>query len=160
MAYKTRREQRYRVLLYAGCPKWEARPLSRIPQTKVIPYMKVFINQRIEEYEKAFKRARKQGISDAEFNKQWGTHIKRRYIAMGWKHRKDRWGATVAFRMIKEVKDRYRNRKPEYESPWEKRRKRWKEFSAKIDREYDSRPPRRRRESAGLRGATGDRFVG
>lgn len=160
MAYKTRREQRYRVLLYAGCPKWEARPLSRVPQTKAVPYMKVFINQRIEEYEKAFKRARKQGISDVNFNKQWDTHIKRRYIAMGWKHRKDRWGATVAFRMIKEVKDRYRNRKPEYESPWEKRRKRWKEFSAKIDREYERNPPRRRRESAGLRGATGDRFVG
>lgn len=157
MAYKTRREQRYRVLLYAGCPKWEARPLSRIPQ-KTIPYMKAFVNQRNEEYEKAWKRARKQGFSDEAFFKLWGKHIKFRYIAKGWKHKTDRWGATVAFRMIKEVKDRYRNRKPEYESPWEKRRKRWREFSAKIDKEYDRNPSRKR--GVGLRGATGDRFVG
>lgn len=158
MAYKTRRETRYKVLLDAGCPKWEARPLSRIPQGKAVPYMKVFIAQRKGEYDRAIKQANKKGLSREAFIKQWGTHIKRRYNAMGWKHRKDRWGATVAFRMLKDVKERYRNRKPSYESPWEKRRKRWKEFSAKIDREYD-RNPIPRRISAGLRGATGDRWV-
>ena len=158
MAYKTRRETRYRALLYAGCPKWEARPLSRIPQGKAVPYMKGFIAQRKGEYDRAIKQANKKGLSNEAFIKQWGTHIKRRYIALKWKHLKDRWGATVAFRMLKDVKEKYKAGKKEYESPWEKRRKRWKEFSAKIDREYD-RNPAPRRATAGLRGATGDRWV-
>ena len=165
MAYKTRRETRYRVLLNAGCPKWEARPLSRIPQGKDVPYMKVFIAQRKGEYDRAIKQANKKGLSREAFIKQWGTHIKRRYNAMNWKHKKERWGATVAFRMIKTIKQGYVSKKPEYESPWFQRKKRWQVLRAKIDREYDRNRslPRRRtaglQGAAGLRGATGDRWV-
>jgi len=158
MAYKTRREQRYEVLLYVGCPKWEARPLSRIPQTKAAPYMKVFIDQRNAEYEKAIKVAKRKGLTETQFNNWWGTHIKRRYIALGLKRKGDRWGATVAFRMIKTVKDRYKDKRPDYESPWEGRRRRWKDVMAKVDRAYELNP-RPKKVGSKLRGASGDRWV-
>ena len=98
------------------------------------------MQKRHEEYQRAIKRAKRQGLSEADFNKQWQTHIKRRYIARGWKRRSDAWGVTAGFRMLKDAEREFKYKNPSYDSPWEKRQKDWRNFIAKIDRTYEKYP--------------------
>ena len=83
MAYKPRRQKRYESLRDAGFVKFEARSLSFLPFK--LPYMQPMIRQRNAEYVKAIRQAKRRGLSENEFSKWWTTHIKRRYIALGWK---------------------------------------------------------------------------
>lgn len=154
--YRTMRARRYGALLWSGFLKFEGRALSRIPYTRV-PYMKDLMAERARGYETFYRRLQKQGISWKEINKQWATHIKKRYNAKGWKHRGDRWGATVAYRMLKEIKPEI-ERKYGYTSPWVKRRKDWVGVRRKIEGEYD-RGNIRKSKRPSLRGAMGDRWL-
>lgn len=138
MPYKTRRQARYENLRKAGFVNFEARALSRI--SLKVPYMLPLMKERYAEYQRAIKRAQKQGITEIGFNKQWLTHIKRQYIMKGWKYRSDSWGVTVAFRMLKAAEKAYRYKHPQYDSPWEKRQKDFRDFIAKIDRTYEKYP--------------------
>lgn len=140
MAYKTRRQKRYEVLLYVGSLKFEARALSRIPIK--VPYMVPLIKERDVEYGRAIRRAKREGLSEEKFNREWQAHIKRRYNAKGWKKKGEYWGTTVAFRMLKSKEFDYRRKFPDYESPWEKRRKQWKDFIRRIEQEYEGKYPR------------------
>jgi len=138
MPYKTRRQNRYENLRKAGFVGFEARALSRVSPR--VPYMLPLMQKRYEEYQRATKRAQRQGLTEVEFNKQWQTHIKRRYVANRWKRRGDVWGVTVAFRMLKEAERQFKYKHPAYESPWEKRQKDWRNFIAKIDATYEKYP--------------------
>jgi len=138
MAYRTRRQARYERLRDCGFTGFEARALSKVSPR--VPYMMPAMKERLEEYSKAIKWAKRQGLTEAEFNKRWLTHVKRQYIAKGWKHRSDPWGVTVAFRMLKAKERDYKYKHPEYDSPWEKRQKQWRDFIAKIDRSYEKYP--------------------
>ena len=138
MPYKTRRQNRYETLRKAGFVGFEARALSRVSPR--VPYMLPLMQKRHEEYQKALKRAHKQGLTEVEFNKQWQTHIKRRYVARGWKRRSDIWGVTVGFKMLKDAEREFKYKHPAYDSPWEKRQKDWKNFIAKIDATYEKYP--------------------
>jgi len=137
MPYKTRRQTRYQRLRDCGFTPFEARPLSRVSQR--VPYVLPLMKQRLEEYTRAIKRAKKQGIPEQDFNKAWLTHIKRRYIMKGWKRKSDAWSSTVVFRMFKESEKVYKLKHPEYESPGEKRRRQWKDFISKLERTYEDR---------------------
>ena len=72
--YKTRRQSRYENLRKAGFVGFEARALSRVSPR--VPYMLPLMKVRYEEYQRASKRAQKQGLAEVEFNKLWQTHIK------------------------------------------------------------------------------------
>jgi len=138
MPYKTRRQNRYETLHKAGFVGFEARAFSRVSPR--VPYMLPLMKVRHEEYQRAMKRAQRQGVSEADFNKQWQTHIKRRYVAKGWKRRSDIWGVTAGFRMLKDAEKAFKYKHPEYDSPWEKRQKDWRSFIAKIDATYEKYP--------------------
>ena len=138
MPYKTRRQARYERLRNCGFTGFEARALSRVSPR--VPYLLPMMKERNEEYDKAIKRAKRQGIAETDFNRQWLTHIKRQYVARGWKHRSDSWGVTVAFRMLKAKEKDFKYRHPSYDSPWEKRQKQWRDFIAKIDKSYEKYP--------------------
>ena len=138
MAYRTRRQNRYDHLRQAGFCGFEARALSRVSPR--VPYMLPMMKERYEEYQRATKRAQKQGLTEVEFNKKWQTHIKRRYVAKGWKRRSDAWGVTTGFRMLKDVEMAYKYKQPQYVSPWEKRQKDFRDFIRKIDATYEKYP--------------------
>jgi len=150
MAYKTRRQTRYGYLRIAGFLPFEAHELSRVPLK--VPYMATLIRERYRE----FLKARKEGASwDA-----WRKQIMGSYTRHDWQ-RPTRSGINKndPWKMLKDSENRYRDKKPEYESPWQKRRAKWKDFLRKIEREYDAIPQIKKRESARLRGARGDRFI-
>jgi len=138
MPYKTRRQNRYETLRKAGFVGFESRAFSRVSPR--VPYMLPLMQKRHEEYQRAIKRAQRQGLSEADFNKQWQTHIKRRYVARGWKRRSDVWGVTVGFRMLKDVEKEFKYKTPSYQSPWEKRQKAWKDFIGKLEATYSKYP--------------------
>ena len=138
MPYRTRRQNRYEALRKAGFVGFEARALSRVSPR--VPYMLPLMKERYAEYQRAMRRAQKQGLTEIEFNKQWLTHIKRRYVMKGWKRRSDVWGVTVGFRMLKDAERAYKYKQPQYVSPWEKRQKQWRDFIAKIDATYEKYP--------------------
>lgn len=138
MPYKTRRQNRYARLREIGFTGFEARALSHVsPQ---VPYLLPMMKERLVEYSRAIKQAKRQGIAETDFNKRWETHIKKRYVAKDWKHRSDVWGVTVAYRMLKAAERIYKYKHPEYDSPWEKRQKDWRDFVAKIDKSYEKYP--------------------
>ena len=138
MPYKTRRQQRYERLRQCGFVNFEARGLSRVSLR--VPYILPLMKERLAEYTKVIKQAKRKGISETDFNRQWLTHIKRRYITKGWKHIDDTWGVTTAFRMLKDKERDYKLKHPEYDSPWEKRQRQWQDFIAKIDKTYEKYP--------------------
>lgn len=154
--YKTRRMRRYLKLTDAGFVGWEARNLSLLPFSRV-PYIKDLINGRKKEYEASIRKAAKKAWPEDQFNRWWGKHIKLRYIALGWKHKGDKWGATVAYRMLKAEKRRYEAKHRGYESPWVKKGRRFKDFIDRIDREYETKY---HKQSSKMRGAKGDQWVG
>jgi len=136
--YKTRRQSKFQTLINAGFIGFESRAFSRVSPR--VPYMKPMIKERKAEYDRMLKRALKQGIPEAERDKQWLTHIKRRYVANGWKRKGDKWGVTVAFRMLKAKEREYKYKHPAYESPWEKKHKSPADISAKLDATYEKYP--------------------
>lgn len=150
MAFKTRRQTRYGNLRVAGFLPFEARELSRVPLK--VPYMAMLIRDRYREA----RRAHDSGVSWAAFTRT----IMQRYKNNDWirpsrsgKFKHDPW------KMLKDAEKRYRDRKPEYESPWEGRRRRWKDFLRQIEREYEGDYPKKKGKGKELRGATGDRWV-
>jgi len=157
--YKTMRMRRYEKLQFNGFIKFESRVLSRLPFSKM-PYIDGMIKRRGQEYERAIRAAKRRGLSESEFNRQWDTHIKQRYYGKRWKlNKKERWGATVVFRMLKDFEREYKDRHPGYESPTEKRRKRERDFIDRMEREYDKKA-KRPKITRRLRGAEGDMWVG
>ena len=138
MPYRTRRQTRYENLRKAGFVGFEARVLSRVSPR--VPYMLPLMKERYVEYQRATKRAQKQGLPEVEFNKQWQTHIKRRYVMKGWKRRSDVWGVTVGFRMLKDAEREYKEKKAQYESPWEKRQRDFRNFISKLEITYEKYP--------------------
>jgi hypothetical protein len=126
MAYKTRRENRYAYLRRSGFTKFEARPLSKVPR-KITPYFRATISER----KTMMKKAQKMGVTAKQFENQ----IKELYRAQGWL-RKNRVGKTVydPWQMFREAEDRHKAKHPEYDSPWEKRWRNWRQFQSKVEK--------------------------
>lgn len=123
---KTRRGQRYTILRNAGYCKFEAQPISRVP-IKTVPYMKGFIREREDLLRSALQRK--------TTLRQFEAQIRELYIVNGFTKR-NKLGKVVAdpWAMLHDFEDRYRAKNPSYESPWEKRRRAWGDFMAKIER--------------------------
>lgn len=125
MALKTRRQSRYALLRNAGFLPFEARPLSRVPSN--VPYFRQLVMDRANDA----RAAKARGVTRGQYEDK----IKGQYRREGWL-KKDRLGKVVAdaWQMLRAFEDRYRARQPEYESPWEPRGRKLKDFIAKIER--------------------------
>lgn len=131
MAFKTRRQRRYEVLRLAGFLPFEARELSRVSSR--VPYMDVLIKERHKRHREAIDRK----LSGAE----WERQIKSEYFDSRWR-RRTRLGKIKydTWAMLRDFEDKYRAKHPEYQSPWEKRRRAWKDFVSKLERTYQRYP--------------------
>ncbi len=127
---KTKRMRRYLKLVDAGFMPFEARGLSRIPFT--VPYMGGLLRARHIRY----TWARKKGLTD----RQYAKAIRQLYLANDWikldkagRRRGDPW------KLLREFEDRYREKHPEYQSPGEKRRRRFRRWEGDyISKKYRS----------------------
>lgn len=126
MALKTRRQSRYEQMRKMGLLPFEARPLSLTVPLNV-PYVRSLLMDRANDA----RAARARGVTRAEFEEK----IKGQYKREGWL-KKDRQGRIVGdpWKMLRDYEDRFRARNPEYESPWEPRGKKLRDFIAKLER--------------------------
>lgn len=131
MAFRTRRQKRYENLRNNGFLPFEARVLSKVPRK--VPYMPPLIANRAKLQVKAKKEEWSQ--------KRYEDYIKKLYKDRGWlgltrtgKVKYDTW------QMLRESEDRYRNKHPEYSSPWLKKQKVWRDFVAKFERTVEKYP--------------------
>ena len=124
MAFRTRRQRRYTILRNSGFLRFEANELSKVPFKT--PYMRVFIRNRMKEYEDAIKRDVRVG--------QWEKYIKDRYKENHYTRRL-RSGKVVynPWDIIKDYEFRYKAKHPEYESPWVNKKRRFRKATAKIE---------------------------
>jgi hypothetical protein len=104
----------YDELIDAGFTEEEAEAFESIPFDT--PYFAAMIEERRADFE----TAKEQGISRDEFIQS----IQEKYDSEEWKN---------PFAMLRTYEDEYRDKNPEYESPWEKRqRQKRKEARAKY----------------------------
>ena len=123
---KTRRGQRYEILRANGFLPGEARPLSRVP-IKTVPYMKPFIRER----RGLFADAMRQKVTIAQYRAAVNAiYHKNRFL------KRNKVGRFVPdpWALLHDFEDRYRSKNPAYESPWEKRRRSWGDFLARIEK--------------------------
>ena len=127
MALKTRRQARYERLRISGFLPFEGQPLSMIRGVSICPYLGHMIKERQEEK----REAQNKGLNAV----QWENEIRTRYNKNGWLKR-GRTGKILAdpWKMLRDYEDRFRQKHPEYESPWEPRYKNMRDFMAKIER--------------------------
>lgn len=131
MAFRTRRQNRYRVLRAVGFLPFERKELSNVPFKT--PYFDALIKERHKRYQSAIDRK----LSRAEYERQ----IKLLYFDNKWLSRTATGRARLdPWKMLKDFEHTYRLKHPEYESPWEKRRRAWKDFITKLDRTYEKYP--------------------
>lgn len=123
---KTRRQDRLVKLRAHSLLPFEARPLSRVP-FKVCPYIGYMMRDRW----KMFLRAKQLGTTQ----RQWEAQIKELYRVNGWTKR-NRAGIVTAdpWKMFRDYEEKFKAKYPEYESPWMKKYRNWKDFLAKIER--------------------------
>lgn len=131
MAFRTRRQNRYKVLRASGFLPFEAKELSRVAFR--VPYMDVMIKERYKRYKAALDRK----LSRAEYERQ----IKTMYFDSKWR-RRTRTGRFKydPWAMLRDFEHTYRAKFPDYQSPWERRRKAWRNFVAKLEATYEKYP--------------------
>lgn len=125
MAFRTRRQNRYYKLRNAGFLPFEARPLSKVP-FKICPYMRQLIRDRQID----FLKAKKEGATRA----QWENRIKELYSKEKWLRAGKRGIEADPWKMLRDYEDRWRQKQPQYTSPWEARYRAWKDFYTKLER--------------------------
>ena len=133
MAFKTRRQRRYDILRIAGFLPFEARELSRVPFK--VPYMDVLIKERYKRFQEVTRAkwswAGYERLIRAEYrDKNWQRQ------ARAGRVRDDVWAMLRAFEHA------YRAKHPDYESPWQKRRRGWRKFLRQVEDEYLKYPKR------------------
>ena len=125
MAFRTRRQNKYLRLRRLSFLPFEARPFSRFAFIKV-PYFKGMIEDRIE----MFQEAQRDGLSI----RQWEARIKKFYDDNRWLKAGKRRIQADPWKMLKDYENKYRDKHPEYTSPWEPKWKDWKGFLARAER--------------------------
>jgi len=132
---RTRRQQRYEILRANGFLAGEAKPLSRIP-IATVPYMKPLIRER----RGLLREAQRQKVTTAQYE----AAIKAIYNKNDFLKR-NKLGRLIPdpWAMLHDFEDRYRAKYPAYESPWEKKRRVWVDFVARIERTITTQRYRR-----------------
>lgn len=125
MAFRTRRQQRYIKLRESGFLPFEAQDLSKV-SIKLTPYLQQMVTERKRMLAKATKaRLTKAGYKKLIDNIYDKGHF---YIARAQGIKPDVW------KMFRDWEEKYRDKHPEYQSPWQKKRKKWVDFMAKAER--------------------------
>jgi len=125
MAFRTRRQERYVALRKKGFLKFEANDLSKVPFST--PYMKALISERNQKHNAASKRK----ISQT----QWEQSIKLMYFDMKWRTKTKSGNIKYdVWQMLREFEEQYKQKHPQYQSPWQKKRKGWKDFVSKVEK--------------------------
>lgn len=125
MPLRTKRQHRYNILRRFGFLKTESIQLSKVPMK--IPYMDKFLKTRFA----LFERSREMGRTE----RQYIRSIKELYKTKGFikldvlgRRRPDVWA------FFREFEDGYKDKHPEYQSPWVKRQYRFRDFVRKVER--------------------------
>jgi len=122
--YKTRRARRYQLLRNSGFLPFEAMTLSKIPLK--IPFFDILVKERFKRKEKAIK--------EGWTKKRYTDTIKKDYTDNNWMVRKGkRILPTSVYNMFRHYEDAYRQKYPNYTSPWEKRRKDFMESTRAVE---------------------------
>jgi hypothetical protein len=123
---KTRRMQRFANLRRLQFLKFESFALSKV-NPNFTPYFREMMKERAEMAAKAFKM----GTTEKQFEAQ----IKELYRVNRWVKR-NRAGRIIAdpWRMFRAFEDKFKQKNPEYTSPWMKRQKNMRDFVAKYER--------------------------
>ena len=125
MAFRTRRQARYSWLRERGMLPFEARAMSKVP-VRVCPYMKQLTKERYQD----FLKARAEGATRTG----WENRIKKLYSDNRWLRAGRRRIEADPWKMLREFEDRWKDKNPQYTSPWQKRWRDWKGFLAKTER--------------------------
>lgn len=76
----------------------------------------------------------REGIAEGITKAEWLRRVKGLYDKNKWlragieRIERDPW------KMLRDYGDRWRARQPQYESPWEKRGRRWQDFQRRVER--------------------------
>ena len=123
----TLRRYRYNKLKEYGFFPFEAKQLCKVPFKT--PYMREGIKERRRALKDSMREYKGRGF---RFSKtEWAEIIKEMYITKGWLSE----GRSDAWQMLRAWEDRYRDKRPEYESPPKKRKpkiKRKEDFVSKF----------------------------
>jgi len=129
MAFRARRQSRYAYLRSIGFLKVEAYSLSRVPLG--IPYMRQLARDRIR-FTKIADDLKWSGARRFD-------ELRKFYRSRGLKDPK-RMTFKDIWDFLRQYEHAYRNKHPEYTSPWEKRRKRMRDFVSKYERGEEKYP--------------------
>lgn len=130
--YRTRRQGRYSKLRDSGFTAREAQVLSNMPLN--VPYMRKLVTERRQELRKAVKS----GLTVKKFQ----DNIKNFYVAN--KFLKDakiskKTGKVIRARidpwaMLRDYEDKFKAKTPQYDSPWQKKQKGFRDYMSKVER--------------------------
>lgn len=122
---RTRRQARYIFCRKMGLLPFEARPMSRVPPT--VPYFKEMLRER----RAMFKKATAMKIGQVK----WERQIIELYKINKWQ-KLGRTGKILAdpWQMLRHYEEKWRDKQPQYESPWQGRQRTWRDFLPKIER--------------------------
>lgn len=119
MAFRTRRQNRYKVLRDNYFLPFEAQALSKVPFNT--PYMHRLIMDRRKEARQAIKRN--------STRKEWETQIKVKYLQNDWIRGK----RLNPWDYLRNYEDNFKDTHPAYDSPWQKRQRSWRDFLKKTE---------------------------
>ena len=120
--FRQRRRRRY--LEQSGFLLFEADDLCTIPG--YVPYFKKLVRERRAELADWVRAGRTM--------REWELRLQRLYRDNKWIRLVRGLPAADPFKMLRDFEDDYRDRNPEYDSPWEKNKRRRPDFLAKIER--------------------------
>ena len=119
-----RQRRRRHYLEHSGFLLFEADDLCVIPG--YVPYFKRLIRERQSELENWLRAGRTMA--------EWQLHIRAKYVDHKW-GKEDAGGFKAdPWKLLRAFEEDYRDRNPEYDSPWEKNKRRRLDFLAKIER--------------------------
>lgn len=130
------RMRRFRKLVGMGCFTLdECKEFSK-QAWKGVPYWKQFVQDRQGSLRKAVRMGRASGDSDTQTVTDYIKGVKLIYKGKGWLKRVRGRIKLDVWKMLRDYEDKYRARKPQYESPWQKRQRRMssEDFHAKAER--------------------------
>ena len=109
----------------------EARPLSRVP-FKIAPYTKEMFRDRQKMVKKV--NADMKGASKTAIAKELEARIKKLYDTNRWTSLGKRGIYRDPWKMLRDYEDRWRDKFPQYTSPWQPRRRDFVNYVGKAER--------------------------
>lgn len=129
MAFKPRRQAKYRKLKEQGFLPFEAFAFSKV--SPKVPYLKLMIDDR----KGALREAKRLKFSKKEWTLTITDVYKEKFLGketIGW------WGRPFwkadPWAYFRSWEERYKERYPDYTSPWQKKKRKRTDFIAKFER--------------------------